>query len=175
MASNTERLDYGATGLTIYTLAFSRANGQVWNGTALEAYTPANYTNYDVAMPEISGSAIYLLTAPVSLPAGDYDFLMRVQAGASPSATDAPAGSASGHWDGTSLTPVAPAAAALLTPFQVGSLRFLRNRWTLIVGAGGERLRVYAEDGTTGDFSGLVTRDANLAIDSFTPDPSFVP
>lgn len=178
MPANTETLDYGVTGQTLYAAIRSRATGQWWNGSALAAYADANWASYAVAMPEIGTSRVYLFTAPAGLPAGDYDLFASLQSGGTPVLGDPPISTLSDHWDGTNLTPLAPVAVVpefALTPFQVGSLRFLRNRWTLISGAGGERLRVYAEDGTTGDFSGVVTRDANLAINSFTPDTTFVP
>lgn len=158
MAGNTEPLDYGLTGQTIYTLIRDRASGNYWNGTGLEAYSSANYATYDVPMPETpAGSRTYILTAPATLPAGDYDFLCRLQAGGAPAESDAPVGEVTDNWDGAALQPVGGAANLLdltlaghTTPGTVGAVyrdwqAFMFGKKTV----SGTTLLVYDLDGTT--------------------------
>lgn len=61
-----------ATGQTVYGVIQDMASGQVWNGTAMEAYNQAHWANYAVAMPEQTGSGRYILTMPGGLPNGNY-------------------------------------------------------------------------------------------------------
>ena len=105
MPANTEPLDWGVTGQNLYTLCRSRTSGFYFNGAGMEAYSSANYTNYDVAMPETpAGSRIYLFTAPPALPPDDYDFLSRLRSGATPAESDPPISEIVRTWDGTTLS-----------------------------------------------------------------------
>lgn len=141
MAGNTEPLDYGTSGASIYAIIRSRSTGQWWNGTAMEAYTAANYANYDVAMPELGTSSIYLFTTPATLPSDDYDIFCRLRAGGTPAETDDPAGDPVARtWDGTTLSPI---------------------------GGGGGAVAVsrYARYPTAADLTGFLA-DANLTVPS---------
>lgn len=107
MAGNTEILDYGVTGKTIYAWIRSRSSSMFWNGTGMEPYAGGDYPSYDVAMPELGTSAAYIFTTPPALPASDdYDFLCRLQLGPVPAQNDIPVSEFSRSWDGLSLGPV---------------------------------------------------------------------
>jgi hypothetical protein len=103
MAANTEILDYGVSGQTIYAWIRSRSSGLFWNGTAMEAYLGADYANYDVAMPEMATSGAYIFTTPPTLPVDEYDILCRLQRGATPAENDIPLSEISRGWDGVNL------------------------------------------------------------------------
>jgi len=119
MAGNTEPLGYGTTGASLYAAIRSRTDGRFWNGTAMAAYADANWASYAVVMPEIGTSGIYLFTAPAALPADDYDFFVRLKAGATPALSDRDQSSLSDHWDGTALRPLASAGGAASDPWGV--------------------------------------------------------
>lgn len=102
---NTILLDYGVPSLTLYAVFRDYVSKHYWNGTTLEAFALANYTNYDVAAAEEGGSGnsgLYVITAP-ALPAGVYDVAVRRQAGGSPAATDQPAFDTTIIWDGSQI------------------------------------------------------------------------
>lgn len=92
---------HNATGATIYAVVRSEA-GTVWNGSALEARTVANWATYDVAMPETpAGGFYYVGTFPATAAEGWYAIDVYVQAGAGPAISDTPVATISGYWTGS--------------------------------------------------------------------------
>ena len=72
------------TGETVYFLVRG-ADGTVWNGSALAAYSTGSYTSYDVAATEQgTASGWYTAAVPAGLPSGYYEYEAKVQAGGSP-------------------------------------------------------------------------------------------
>lgn len=75
--------------------------GQIWNGSAFEAYQTANIANYDIAATEQgSASGFYTATMPAAS-AGVYNVEAKLQAGASPAESDLSLGAGSIEWNGT--------------------------------------------------------------------------
>ena len=96
------------TGNKLYAVILNSV-GQVWNGTAFETITAADWASYAVALTESAGSGIYIGNFPSAIAAGAYSLLLRQMAGASAADTDAPVGAAPFRWSGAvELLPVTP-------------------------------------------------------------------
>jgi len=87
------------TGRTIY-FVLRDNTGQVWNGSAFEAYSAGNFATYDIAAVEQGASGFYVGTMPV-VSAGTYNVEARSQAGGSPAQSDLSLGAGAIEWDGT--------------------------------------------------------------------------
>lgn len=61
-----------ATGQTVYNILQSMSTGQLWNGSAMEAYNQSHIGNYAIATSEQSGSGRYILAVPGGLPSDNY-------------------------------------------------------------------------------------------------------
>lgn len=89
------------TGSTLYA-RIANSSGNYWNGSAFEAYTAANYGNYDVAMAEQGGSGVYTATFPSGITSGGtYEYFVHLQAGASPAEGDLVANTGKVDWTGS--------------------------------------------------------------------------
>src|SRR3990167_7755775 len=78
------------------------SSGQIWNGTTFEAYTAANYANYDIAMTEQGNSAVYVANFPTTITTGGtYEYYVHRQSGASPAEGDPITGTGNIDWSGT--------------------------------------------------------------------------
>jgi hypothetical protein len=77
----------------------------MWNGSALEALTVANWGNYDIALAETPASSyFYVGDWPAALTTkGWYIVDIYVRAGGSPAIGDTLSISQTGYWDGTSF------------------------------------------------------------------------
>lgn len=90
---------------TLYFLVLN-ASGMYWNtaGTpAFEAYTPANYADYDTPLVEDGDTEIYVGTFPATITAQWVSIVAKKQAGASPAASDDNVAVGEYYWDGSSL------------------------------------------------------------------------
>ena len=92
-----------ASGQTLYGQIRSAVDAQVANGSGLEVYNPAHWGNYNVSMPEQSGSGVYIMTVPGYLPAGRYFVIPFLQLGGSPAAGDTPMDILFFDWDGGNI------------------------------------------------------------------------
>lgn len=104
--SNELSWRHSATGETVYATIRSAAR-TMWNGSALEALTVANWGDYDIALAETPASSYFHVgdwPAGLSTP-GWYWVDIYVQAGASPDISDTLAGTLYGYWDGTKFEP----------------------------------------------------------------------
>lgn len=97
------------TGKTVYAniIAGNGADvGKIWSvtGSAFEAYSTANFGNYDIALTEQgTASQIYLGTFDASIVAGLYFIQFREQAGGSPAESDTIIGTETLTWDGSAV------------------------------------------------------------------------
>ena len=99
------------TGLTFY-LVFIDQDGDYWNGSSVEAYTQANWADYDVAMTEDGDSGIYVGTIPSGLGDGNWKAFACEQSGGSAAYSDVKVAAFSFEFlDGAVVTPGATAAA----------------------------------------------------------------
>jgi hypothetical protein len=90
---------HNATGASLY-VTIRTAAGTMWNGSAFEARTVANWGNYDIALTETPASGLlYVGTFPAGVTAGWY--WLDVYVGASPAITDPAPATMHGYWDGT--------------------------------------------------------------------------
>lgn len=97
----------GQTGLTLYAI-WQRTSDQEFvyaNGSVIEAYSAAHWTNYALALTEIGATGVYAGTFPTAstVTANSYSCFIRQQAGGSPvvsPATDVERGTGSGDWNG---------------------------------------------------------------------------
>ena len=77
-------------------------SGLWWNGTTFEAYTAANYGNYDIAMTEQGSSNVYVADFPTGITTGGtYEYFVHRQAGGSPAEGDAVINTGKIDWTGT--------------------------------------------------------------------------
>lgn len=65
-------LAIAATGQTVQGVLMDMLTGNYWNGSAMEAYNSGHWGNYNINMPEDSGSGRYIWTMPGGVPAGNY-------------------------------------------------------------------------------------------------------
>lgn len=94
----------GATGQSgVYAQIRSQVNGQIGNGSALEAYNQAHWSDYVNESPEQAGSGEYALSIPGYLPAGLYKATFYVPLGASPASGDTPFATEPFSWDGANI------------------------------------------------------------------------
>ena len=99
------------TGKTIYSLV-RNAVGQIWNGSAFEAYQTANYTTYDISMSEQgSASGFYVGNFPAAI-AGVYDIVAKQQLGGGPAETDPTIAIGQLQWSGTVTLPLSNLATS---------------------------------------------------------------
>jgi hypothetical protein len=76
--------------------------GYWWNGTTFEAYSAANYADYDVAITEQGNSGVYLADFPTAIQTGGtYEYFIHKQAGASPTEGDIVVNTGKVDWSGT--------------------------------------------------------------------------
>lgn len=87
---------------TLYARIINSA-GLWWNGSTFEAYTAANYSNYDIAMTEQGNSGVYVADFPSGITAGGtYEYFVHRQAGGSPAEGDTVINTGKVDWTGTS-------------------------------------------------------------------------
>lgn len=91
------------SGLTVYA-AVLNSTSRIWNGSAFEAYSSVNYTNYDVTITEQGSSGIYVGDFPTAIvDEGHYEVFYFIQDGGAPAEGDRILGTSSIDWDGDSL------------------------------------------------------------------------
>jgi hypothetical protein len=101
MSDTTLRLRY-PTNANLYTQIEGGAG--IWNGSAYVTFANADWTTYATATPETPpGSGRYVCQFPTSSAAGNYSWAIYLRAGATAAVGDAPIGSGSGYWDGTTF------------------------------------------------------------------------
>jgi len=94
---------HAATGQTAYAHLTSGLDAKVGNGSSLEIWNQAHWSDYVNSTPEQSGSGRYILTVPGYLPAGRYFATLYVQLGGSPAAGDTPVDEDWFDWDGSNV------------------------------------------------------------------------
>lgn len=94
----------GPTGATIYAHIFN-ASSRLWNGSSFEAFSSANYPNYDISLSEQGSSGAFVGDFPSAITdEAIYEIFYYIQDGGSPAEGDPFAGSGSVDWDGSALT-----------------------------------------------------------------------
>jgi len=88
----------GRTGETLY-FHVRDSSGNIWNGSAFEAYAKANWATYDITLTEQDTSGVYTGTFP-AVSAGSYFIVSFQQVGSAPAPGDPAVGSKSGYWQG---------------------------------------------------------------------------
>ena len=107
------------TGATLYALLFD-GTGQVWNGSSFVAPGSADWTNYDIAMPEVAtATGVYLGTMTAEA-AGVYGWTVRKQAGGTPAVSDITVGVGRIEWTGTAE--IMPASTTNITAGTINSV-----------------------------------------------------
>lgn len=89
---------FGTVGVSLYAIIRDKT-GQVWNGSAFEAYNVAHWSTYAIALTEQTSSGYYLVSFPAAIPAGKYSFV--IHQGSPPTAGDQPFDRGFIDWDGT--------------------------------------------------------------------------
>lgn len=91
------------SGLTVYAGILNESS-RIWNGSAFEAYSSVNYTNYPVTIAEQGISGIYLGDFPAAIvDEGHYEVFYFIQDGGAPAEGDRILGTSTVDWDGDSL------------------------------------------------------------------------
>lgn len=146
------------TGRTCYFTIRDRT-GQIWNGSAFEAYLTANYLNYDIALTEQgTASNFYVGTFPSTISPGVYSIEAKQQAGGSVAETDVTWGTETYQWNGSATAPLSDTA----TSGQVGQVVPLRLARGIAVSGFPFKLVSSADHVTpftSGIVSGQVSRD----------------
>lgn len=117
------------TGKVVYFL-IRDSIGQIWNGSAFESYTTANYSTYVVSGGEQGvASAFYTSTFPSTILAGVYSVLAKERIGGSAAETDPSIGWGNVQWNGSASLPLSD----LATSGQIGQIAPMRiARGTMI-------------------------------------------
>lgn len=98
------------SGETVYALVFNASN-QIWNGSAFETYTAANYANYLVTMTEVGSTGIYIGSFPSSITTGGtYRIYVKKIASGSAAQDDGTVTTVRVDWTGTTV--VTPGAVS---------------------------------------------------------------
>ena len=94
----------GATGQSgIYCQIRSLITGLIGNGTSMESYNQAHWSNYVNSTPEDAGAGEYKLTVPGYIPAGIYKATYFLPLGGSPASGDSPFATEIFEWDGANV------------------------------------------------------------------------
>lgn len=133
--------------------------GQIWNGSAFEAYVTANYANYDLALVEQgTASAYYTGSFPATIVPGVYNITVKRQAGGSPDELDATVGAGDFNWNGTTVMPLSDAATSgqvgQFLPSRIFRGQMVRNFMFPLVGNAD-----HVTPFTSGVISGQISRD----------------
>lgn len=100
--ANTLNLTYPGPD-SVYAIIRLTSNGQVWNGSSLEAFSDANIDDYDISLSS-QGGDLYAANFPSGLATGvEYRIIYYEKTGALPTITDLLLTSEEGIWDGTNL------------------------------------------------------------------------
>lgn len=76
--------------------------GQIWNGSAFEAYAAGSYSTYDLAMTEQGNSGLFTVDFPTAITSsGTYEFFVHAQAGGSPAEGDVVVNTGKIDWTGS--------------------------------------------------------------------------
>lgn len=78
------------TGATLYAIVRNSLTGQVWNGSAFEAYNGAHWSTYAIALTEQGSSGFYSVARPAGLAGYLTTECIYQQGGGSPATSDAP-------------------------------------------------------------------------------------
>ena len=77
-------------------------SGLWWNGSSFEAYSAANYTNYDIAMTEQGNSGVYVADFPSAITtAGSYEYFVHRLSGGYPAEGDPVINTGKIDWTGS--------------------------------------------------------------------------
>lgn len=107
---------------TMYFMVRNRV-GQIWNGSAFESYTTANYSTYvNTASEQGVASAYYTGNFPSGIPAGAYSIVAKQQLGGSAVESDPYIAEGDFQWNGVSPLPLSD----LATSGQIGQLAPIR-------------------------------------------------
>jgi len=111
--------DKGETGLTLYAVlevtdAASSDFGEFWNGSAWEARTAANWTDYDIALTEGTDNFQYTGDMPTIATANVLTVHIYEQAGGTPATDDPRLASQEFLWTGSKLLSQTKAMEAIL-------------------------------------------------------------
>lgn len=98
-----EIICFGATGQNNYFQIRSTLSAEIANGTGLEAYNQAHWSNYVVSSSEQAGSGGYVAGIPGYLPAGPYRATLYTVLGGSPASGDTPISTTEFDWDGGTI------------------------------------------------------------------------
>ena len=141
------QIAYDTSGATLYAVV-RNADGEVWNGSAFEAYATANLGTYDLPMAEQGTASGYYTADFPAAAAGIYAVSVYEQAGASPAEGDALLTGGAIDWAG----------AAVVS--SVGSGVKLADA----VAHGGSAATLYLGGGTVGTPSFLVLNSFGNAV-----------
>lgn len=144
-----------ATGLTLYAHLLN-ADGEIWNGTAFEAYDAANYANYSLTATEQGSTGIYTGTFPAAITdPGLFSVFFYRQSAASPASGDIVVSVAEFNWDGTAQ--VAETARDTTTPRIKAAAASGRTLYAHILNRTGQRFKVSDfEDYAAANYSSYV-------------------
>ena len=111
--------DTGESGLTLYAVlevtdGLSGDLGKFWNGSAWEARTAANWTDYDIALSESGSNYQYTGDMPGISTANILTVHVYEQAGGSPATNDPRLASQEFLWTGSKLLTMTKAMEAIL-------------------------------------------------------------
>ena len=93
-------LPSATSGQTIYAVIHN-GSGQLWNGSAFEAFNSVNWSNYVNGLTEQTSTGYYKATFPSGIVAGKYTETFYQQQGGSPTLGDPNIGSGQIYWNGS--------------------------------------------------------------------------
>jgi len=133
------------TSQTIYAVVndYSATPVEVWypGGVVFEEKGTGSRTNADYAITLTEYGGFYVADFPTSITAGDYTFVLYLQAGASPANTDNIIGGSDISWTGTSESSTVAASA---------SITAICNRAFYMLGGGLRNMRITSYSADTG-------------------------
>lgn len=88
------------TGTTTYFL-LRNSTGQIWNGSAWEAYSTANYSTYKITGTEQGSASGFFVGNMPAVVAGVYSVEAKQQSGGSPAESDRTVGVGNVEWSGS--------------------------------------------------------------------------
>lgn len=135
--SDLLQLTYQGSAATLYAIIRRRSDQYAFNGTAFEAWSDANLSDYAVALQDAGGD-LYTLTIPSSVAAGDYTAIYYEQAGDDPASDDLLLARRDFHWNGQTAS---SGSSVELSSYALTSLDSVKNYLDI----------------TTGDYDTLLT------------------
>lgn len=148
------------TGKTCYALIRDRT-GKIWNGSAFEVYTPADYSTYPITTIEQGSSSYYVGSIPTGAGPGIFMVTAKQQMGGSPAESDPTTDVGDVQFNGANTFPLSDlVTSGMLSqfgPFRIAKGTMVKN-FPIYLKSAADHITPL----TSGIISGQISRDGGV-------------